>query len=656
MRIWRRKFNAWCLLQRSWQDPSKNPTSPEHWVKDKAQCEIAAFFLALPDDVLNIFDTTILEKLTQEETSQPWVYQLRLEEHFVGQDDVMPQRLAFFNCTQKPAESVTDFETRIRSIARKTKYAEMTNPLQELMRDRLCTGVHNKDLRELLLHHYKEDGKTPYTFEEQLARAKSWEAAHNTNITIMHSATSQVEEQVNRLTNKPSLPQAKCRWCGGARHPRKDCPATKPGNFCTNCYMMENHLAKVCRSPKDKFKAEFERSHKKPTRRPTPKRGSDVHQFIADTCLSDDDDDDYVVHSFSVFAHHHHSDSPKDDKYFTWLPVSVSPNRSVKVLMQVDSAATCNTLPSSIYSKISDAAPLKPSRAKIFPYSGKAIHPVGRVSLACEGVTHFETLEFEVIDTKDIPGKPALISGKDSERLGLITFHRDRVFSSTTMDIKPKETHVHMATSRHLNTQQPFPTADLQPGLLQKDELISVYKDNFTGLGTVGQPVSLTLDPSVTPRHAGVHRIPVAKLEKVKEKLDDMVTSGKLAKVDEPTSWCSNMTVREKVLPDGNTKVRLCLDPSQTLNKAIVIPHYQIPTIQEILPRLSGKKYKTFSIFDALDGFTQIALTDESSLLTTMHTPWGRYRWLRLPYGISSAPEEFQLRMRHLRDYKMFTA
>ena len=288
---------------------------------------------------------------------------------------------------------------------------------------------------------------------------------------------------------------------------------------------------------------------------------------------------------------------------------------------------------------------MKPSRAKIFPYSGKAIHPVGRVSLACEGVTHFETLEFEVIDTKDIPGKPALSSGKDSERLGLITFHRNRVFSSTTMDIKPKETHVHMATSRHLNTQQPFPTADLQPGLLQKDELISVYKDNFTGLGTVGQPVSLTLDPSVTPRHAGVHRIPVAKLEKVKEKLDDMVTSGKLTKVDEPTSWCSNMTVREKVLPDGNTKVRLCLDPSQTLNKAIVIPHYQIPTIQEILPRLSGKKYRTFSIFDALDGFTQIALTDESSLLTTMYTPWGRYRWLRLPYGISSAPKEFQLRM-----------
>ena len=179
LRIWRRKFNAWCLLQKGWRDPKKDPASPEHWIADKAPCEITAFYLALPDDILNIFDTTILVKPSEIDQSQPWIYQQRLEEHFIGQDDVMPQRRAFFNCTQKPSESITDFETRIRTTANKTRYAEMTNPLQELMRDRLCTGVHSKDLRELLLHHYKKDEKTPYTFEEQLSRAKSWEAAHN---------------------------------------------------------------------------------------------------------------------------------------------------------------------------------------------------------------------------------------------------------------------------------------------------------------------------------------------------------------------------------------------------------------------------------------------------------------------------------------------
>ena len=63
------------------------------------------------------------------------------------------------------------------------------------------------------------------------------------------------------------------------------------------------------------------------------------------------------------------------------------------------------------------------------------------------------------------------------------------------------------------------------------------------------------------------------KLDTVQAKLEQMVKEGKLAKVDEPTDWCSNMTVREKNLPNGSTKVRLCLDPSQTVNKAIIIPH-----------------------------------------------------------------------------------
>ena len=26
-------------------------------------------------------------------------------------------------------------------------------------------------------------------------------------------------------------------------------------------------------------------------------------------------------------------------------------------------------------------------------------------------------------------------------------------------------------------------------------------------------------------------------------------------------------------------------------------------------------------------------------------TPWGRYKWLRMPFGIKSAPEEFQTRL-----------
>ena len=31
--------------------------------------------------------------------------------------------------------------------------------------------------------------------------------------------------------------------------------------------------------------------------------------------------------------------------------------------------------------------------------------------------------------------------------------------------------------------------------------------------------------------------------------------------------------------------------------------------------------------------------------MTTFGTPWGRYRWLKMPFGISPAPEEFQRRL-----------
>ena len=65
--------------------------------------------------------------------------------------------------------------------------------------------------------------------------------------------------------------------------------------------------------------------------------------------------------------------------------------------------------------------------------------------------------------------------------------------------------------------------------------------------------------------------------------------------------------------------------------------------IDDILPDLG--KARVFSKADLKDGFLQIELDDESSRLTTFQTPWGRHRWLRMPYGISPAPEYFQQKL-----------
>ena len=52
-----------------------------------------------------------------------------------------------------------------------------------------------------------------------------------------------------------------------------------------------------------------------------------------------------------------------------------------------------------------------------------------------------------------------------------------------------------------------------------------------------------------------------------------------------------------------------------------------------------------FSKADLKDGFLQIQLDEESSKLTTFQTPWGWYQYLRMPFGISPAPEYFQRKL-----------
>jgi hypothetical protein len=66
-------------------------------------------------------------------------------------------------------------------------------------------------------------------------------------------------------------------------------------------------------------------------------------------------------------------------------------------------------------------------------------------------------------------------------------------------------------------------------------------------------------------------------------------------------------------------------------------------TIDDILPQLA--KAKVFSTCDAKNGFWLMKLDSESSKLTCFETPFGRFRWLRMPFGVKPAPELFAAKM-----------
>ena len=88
---------------------------------------------------------------------------------------------------------------------------------------------------------------------------------------------------------------------------------------------------------------------------------------------------------------------------------------------------------------------------------------------------------------------------------------------------------------------------------------------------------------------------------------------------------------------DGS--LRLCLS-QKSLNACIKREHYQIPVLEDVLPELAGKS--VFSVLDLKDAYWQIKLDDESSYLCNFITPFGRFRFLKMPFGISSAAEVLQ--------------
>ncbi|XP_054590187.2 retrovirus-related Pol polyprotein from transposon 412 [Nothobranchius furzeri] len=160
------------------------------------------------------------------------------------------------------------------------------------------------------------------------------------------------------------------------------------------------------------------------------------------------------------------------------------------------------------------------------------------------------------------------------------------------------------------------------------------YKDCFEGLGCLPGQHKICVDKNVPPVVHPCRKIPFALREKLKDELARMEKLEVIKKIDEPTEWVSSLVVLQK----KTGALRTCLNPGD-LNKAFKREHFKLPTREEIMAQFAGAKW--FSKLDASSGFWQLRLDEESSRLCTFNTPEGRYRFLRLPYGILSAPEVY---------------
>lgn len=284
---------------------------------------------------------------------------------------------------------------------------------------------------------------------------------------------------------------------------------------------------------------------------------------------------------------------------------------------KIDTAAECTVITKQVYDSMGQKPILQKSNIVICGFGGASVKSLGTVNLPVLHKGNVETIACEIVD-RNVPN---VLSHKDSVRLQLVC--RVNNVGQVKGDKARKAT--------ELQSDTPSSAKDLY----------NEYADVTKGLGKIPGTYSLKIDPESTPVAHPPRPIPAALRESAKKKLDELESYDIIEKVPVgvPTPWCSSLHI---VTKKNGTDIRITIDPKD-LNKALLREYHPMSTLEDVTTRTSGSQY--FTVLDANSGYFQIELDSESSNLTAFNTPFGRYRYKRLPMGISPAPEVYQRAM-----------
>ncbi|CAK1594433.1 unnamed protein product [Parnassius mnemosyne] len=162
------------------------------------------------------------------------------------------------------------------------------------------------------------------------------------------------------------------------------------------------------------------------------------------------------------------------------------------------------------------------------------------------------------------------------------------------------------------------------------DQELSKQFPKFKGI-LVEIPINKSIKPVIQP----YRRIPIPIEENIKRKIKELLDADIIEEVDEPSLWVSPIV---PILKD-NGDIRLCVDMRRA-NTAILRENHPLPSMDHLLPKIRKAKY--FSKLDIKNAFHQVELHPNSRYLTTFVTSSGLYRYKRLMFGVSCAPELFQ--------------
>uniref|UniRef100_A0A3Q2DE46 Gypsy retrotransposon integrase-like protein 1 n=1 Tax=Cyprinodon variegatus TaxID=28743 RepID=A0A3Q2DE46_CYPVA len=495
-------------------------------------------------------------------------------------------RHKFHTRNQRQGETVESFISDLRIKAKCCHFGEITD---ELICDRIICGVTSDTLRKALLRD------SELTLAKAISIARIHEMTEESSKTLATAATSvDAVKPAPGSSAKPKPPYTpqttNCSNCGGSHvAKRESCPAF--GKQCHSCGK-SNHYKHCCRS--------------KPHSQQGRAARRSVHEI--EVAESSYDDGTFYVDGVEIANQVNSVDSVTAEKDEGFVTVDIN---NTRLEMKVDTGARCNVMSLKTYKTVADGEQLvKQGKAvSLIAYGGTRIETSGMVTLPCRLKEQHHPLPFYVVDREVQP----LLGFRACKNMGIVKMSPD----------------VHQV--------------GVEGNTGFSSHIVAQYNDLFSDeLGKLPVVYSMKLDPNVQPVVRPPHRVPVAMRERVKDELERMQRIGVITPVTEPTDWVSSMVAAHK--KDKN-EIRLCINPKD-LNTALKRPHHPMRSVEEVAAQMAGAT--VFSVLDAKNSFWQVRLDKKSSMLTTFSTPFGRFRFLRMPSGINSASEVFQRSMEQL--------
>ena len=143
----------------------------------------------------------------------------------------------------------------------------------------------------------------------------------------------------------------------------------------------------------------------------------------------------------------------------------------------------------------------------------------------------------------------------------------------------------------------------------------------------------IEVEPGSKPVKIPTRRMPFPFREDLQKKIDVFLEKELITLCHSPYSSPAML------VPGKNGKLRLVIDYRQ-LNKQAIESTWPIPSIEERFDTLEGSAY--FTSIDMSAGFYQVPMEESSQDYTAFSTPFGSFKWLRMPMGLTGSPPTFQ--------------